>query len=207
MVRSFRRTGRKQSGTNASRDRHAVRATIQRSEASLASQSMEYGIWSWDRPQDGRQVWRKRATVEDMKTWSTALRSTMLEEADEAIIVALRRHELLPLKDCHSALQSSIPHLTRSPLFRCLHRHDSSRLPDVEGDKPKRQHFKRYPSVPSKSTSSRCRPPKASSSSSRPSTAPTRSPSLKSLQQPTGESSESSYSTCPKPCPIKSTSC
>ena len=43
------------------------------------------------------------------------------------------------------ALQPTIPHLTRSSLHRCLQRHGISRLPDVEGDKPKRQKFKRYP--------------------------------------------------------------
>lgn len=43
------------------------------------------------------------------------------------------------------ALQPSIPHLTRSALHRCLQRHGISRLPDVEGDKPKREKFKRYP--------------------------------------------------------------
>jgi len=57
----------------------------------------------------------------------------------------LRRHRLLPLDDCLYALQPSIPHLTRSALHRCLQRHGISRLPDVEGDKPKRQKFKRYP--------------------------------------------------------------
>lgn len=31
-----------------------------------------------------------------------------------------------------------------SALHRCLKRHGISRLPDVEGDKPKRQKFKRY---------------------------------------------------------------
>ncbi|MBB4610764.1 IS30 family transposase [Sphingomonas yabuuchiae] len=36
-------------------------------------------------------------------------------------------------------------HLTRSALHRCLQRHGISRLPDIEGDKPKRQRFKRYP--------------------------------------------------------------
>ncbi len=50
------------------------------------------------------------------------------------MIVALRRHTLLPLDDCHYALQPSIPHLTRSALHRCLQRHGISRLPDVEGD-------------------------------------------------------------------------
>jgi hypothetical protein len=35
--------------------------------------------------------------------------------------------------------------LTRSALRRCLQRHGFSRLPDVEGDKPRRQKFNRYP--------------------------------------------------------------
>lgn len=49
------------------------------------------------------------------------------------------------LDDCLYALQPSIPHLTRSALHRCLQRHGISRLPDIEGQKPKRQRFKRYP--------------------------------------------------------------
>ena len=61
------------------------------------------------------------------------------------MIVAFRRHTLLPLDDCLYALQPSIPHLTRSSLHRCLQRHGISRLPDMEGDKPKRHKFKRYP--------------------------------------------------------------
>ena len=61
------------------------------------------------------------------------------------MIVAFRRHTLLPLDDCLYALQPSMPHLTRSSLNRCLKRHGISRLPDMEGDKPKRQKFKRYP--------------------------------------------------------------
>ena len=42
-------------------------------------------------------------------------------------------------------LQPPIPHRTRSALHRCLQRHGISRLPGVDGDKPKRQKFKRYP--------------------------------------------------------------
>ncbi len=61
------------------------------------------------------------------------------------MVIAFRRHTLLPLDDCLYALQPSIPHLTRSALHRCLQRHGISRLPEVEGDKPKRQRFKRYP--------------------------------------------------------------
>jgi len=42
-------------------------------------------------------------------------------------------------------LQPPIPQLTLSALHRRLQRHGISRLPDIEGDKPKRQRFKRYP--------------------------------------------------------------
>ena len=89
--------------------------------------------------------WRKRATVEDLKTGPKAPHSTTLSEAEEAVVVAFRQHTLLSLDDCLYALQPSIPQLTRSALHRCLQRHGISRLPDIEGDKPKRQRFKRYP--------------------------------------------------------------
>ena len=118
----------------------AVRAAIQRSQASTAALSRELGI----NPKTVAK-WRKRETVEDRKTGPKEPRSTVLSEAEEAMVVAFRRHTLLPLDDCLYALQPSIPHLTRSALHRCLQRHGISRLPDVEGDKPKRQRFKRYP--------------------------------------------------------------
>jgi hypothetical protein len=116
---------------------HAVRAAIQRSQASLSTLSRELGI----NPKTVAK-WRKRATVEDLKTGPKAPHPTPLSQAEEAAVVAFRRHTLLPLDDCLYALQPSIPHLTRSALHRCLQRHGISRLPDIEGDKPKR---KRYP--------------------------------------------------------------
>lgn len=119
---------------------HAIRAAIQRSQTSIAELSRELGI----NPKTIAK-WRKRQTVEDSKTGPRAPRSTVLSKEEEATIVAFRRHTLLPLDDCLYALQPSIPHLTRSSLHRCLQRHGISRLPDVEGDKPKRQKFKRYP--------------------------------------------------------------
>ena len=42
-------------------------------------------------------------------------------------------------------MQPTIPHLTRSSLHRCLQRHGISRLPEVDGDKPKKKRFKAYP--------------------------------------------------------------
>ncbi len=44
--------------------------------------------------------WRKWATVEDLKTGPKAPHSTTLTEAEEAAVIAFRRHILLPLDDC-----------------------------------------------------------------------------------------------------------
>lgn len=97
---------------------HAIRAAIQRSQASNAELSRELGI----NPKTVAK-WRKRQTVEDRKTGPKEPRSTVLSEDDEAVVVAFRRHTLLPLDDCLYALQPTIPHLTRSSLHRCLQRH------------------------------------------------------------------------------------
>jgi hypothetical protein len=80
-----------------------------------------------------------------LPTGPKAPKSTVLSGYDEAMIVAFRRHTLLPLDDCLYALQPTIPHLTRSSLHRCLQRHGISRLPEVEGDKPRKKKFKSYP--------------------------------------------------------------
>jgi hypothetical protein len=72
-------------------------------------------------------------------------RSTILSIEQEAIIVAFRKHTLLPLDDCLYALQATIPQLTRSSLHRRLERHGINRLPEIEGDKPHRKRFDTYP--------------------------------------------------------------
>ena len=72
-------------------------------------------------------------------------RSTILTLEEEALIVAFRKHTLLPLDDCLYALQATLPHLTRSTLHRCLQRHGISRLPDMAGEKPAKKPFKTYP--------------------------------------------------------------
>jgi hypothetical protein len=64
-----------------------------------------------------------------------APRSTVLSPEEEAIVVAFRKHTLLPLDDCLYALQATIPNLTRSSLHRCLKRHGISRLPEIANDK------------------------------------------------------------------------
>ena len=118
----------------------AVRRAIQHSQESLRGLAKRYGI-------NAKTVakWRKRNSVTDLPTGPREPRSTVLTPAEEAVVVAFRRHTLLPLDDCLYALQATIPSLTRSALHRCLQRHGISRLPDTEGDKPTRKRFKPYP--------------------------------------------------------------
>lgn len=45
------------------------------------------------------------------------IHSTVLTTEEEAMVMAFRRHALLPLDDCLHALQASIPHLTSASLY------------------------------------------------------------------------------------------
>ena len=143
MVRSIQWNGRKHYGTSSSRQRHD-HACRQSSNTAIASfdRGVEPGVGI--NPKTVAK-WRKRQTVEDQKTGPKEPRSTVLSAQEEAVVVALRRHTLRPLDECLYALQPTIPDLTRSSVHRCLQRHGISRLPEVDGDKPKKQRFKRYP--------------------------------------------------------------
>src|SRR5271167_3238107 len=118
----------------------AVRRAIQHSQESLRALAMRHGI----NPKTVAK-WKKRGSVADLPTGPKEPMSTVLSIEEEAIIVAFRRHTLLPLDDCLYALQATVPHLTRSSLHRCLQRHGISRLPQVDGDKPGKRKFKVYP--------------------------------------------------------------
>jgi len=124
----------------SARTTEAVRRAIQHRQASLRDLAKRYGI----NPKTVAK-WKKRETVADHPTGPREPRSTVLSVEDEAIVVAFRRHTLLPLDDCLYALQPTIPHLTRSSLHRCLQRHGIGRLPDIEGNKPEKKKFKSYP--------------------------------------------------------------
>lgn len=118
----------------------AVRRAIQDSEESLRALSKRYGI-----NQKTVAKWKKRTSTADLPTGPKDPHSTVLSIEEEAVIVAFRKHTLLPLDDCLYALQPTIPHLSRSSLHRCLQRHGVGRLPDVEGDKPAKKKLKSYP--------------------------------------------------------------
>ncbi len=118
---------------------HAIRAAIQRSQATIKELSEQYDL----NPKTVMK-WRKRDFVHDAPMGPREVRSSVLNPEEGAIIVAFRRYTLLPLDDCLYALQAIIPRLTRSSLHRCFQRHGLSRLPALEGGKPK-QKFRKYP--------------------------------------------------------------
>src|SRR5512134_3922937 len=73
----------------------AIRRAIQHSQASLRQLSRRYGI-----NQKTVAKCKKRSSTADQRTGPWEPKSTVLSVEDEAIIVAFRRHTLLPLDDC-----------------------------------------------------------------------------------------------------------
>jgi transposase-like protein len=118
----------------------AIRRAIQNSQASLRELAVRHGI----NPKTVAK-WRRRRSVCDARVGPTQPHSTVLSKQEEALIITFRKHTLLPLDDCLYALQTTVPHLTRSSLHRCLKRHGISRLPETQGDKPIKRKFKTYP--------------------------------------------------------------
>jgi transposase-like protein len=115
----------------------AVRRAIQHSQESLAKLAKRYDL----NPKTVAK-WKKRTQVHDAPMGPKQPRSTVLTVEEEALMVAFRKHTLLPLDDCLYALQGTLPHLTRSALHRCLQRHGISRLPDMAGEQPAKKQFK-----------------------------------------------------------------
>ena len=82
----------------------AIRRAIQNSQESLRALAKRYGI-----NQKTVAKWKKRTTLADLPTGPKDPRSSVLTLKQEAIVVAFRKHTLLPLDDCLYALQPTIP--------------------------------------------------------------------------------------------------
>src|SRR4029079_19066412 len=80
----------------------AVRRAIQQSQESLRSLAKRHGI----NPISVAK-WKKPPSFQDERTGPKQPRSTVLSREEEAIVVAFRRHTLLPLDDCRYALQDT----------------------------------------------------------------------------------------------------
>src|SRR5215213_9286331 len=113
-----------------------VRAELQASQEATRALAAQYRL----NPKTVAK-WRKRTTTADQPMGPSRPRSTVLTEAEEAIVVEFRRRTLLPLDDVLGCLRESIPTLSRSALHRCLVRHGISRLPKDPESASKRQRF------------------------------------------------------------------
>ena len=100
------------------------------------------------------------------------------------MIVAFRRHTLLPLDDCLYALQPTIPHLDALVVAPLAPGAMVSRLPQVEGEASPKRRLAHPIGYFRTSTSRRFEPPRASSISLSPSTGPRSSPLSNSATSP-----------------------
>ena len=76
-----------------------MRRAIQRSEASVRALALRHGI-----SPTTVQKWRRRQTTDDVAMGPRQAQSCVLSAEQEAVVVAFRRHTLLPLDDCLYAL-------------------------------------------------------------------------------------------------------
>jgi transposase InsO family protein len=113
-----------------------VRAELQASQEATRVLAARHGL----NPKTVAK-WRQRATTADQPMGPSRPRSTVLTEAEEAIVVEFRRRTLLPLDDVLGCLREAIPGLSRSALHRCLARHGISRLPRDDEQASKRKRF------------------------------------------------------------------
>jgi transposase InsO family protein len=113
-----------------------VRAELQAAQGGTRALAARHGL----NPKTVAK-WRGRAGTADAPMGPRRPRSTVLTEAEEALVVEFRRRTLLPLDDVLGCLRDAIPKLSRSALHRCLVRHGISRLPRDEEKTSKRQHF------------------------------------------------------------------
>ena len=114
-----------------------VRAELQRSQAATRSLAARYGL----NPKTVAK-WRRRTSTADARMGPSRPRSSVLTEAEEAVVVEFRRRTLLRLDDVLGCLrQTTIPGLSRSALHRCLRRHGISRLPRGDERASKRGRF------------------------------------------------------------------
>ena len=113
-----------------------VRAELQAAQASTRTLASRYGL----NPKTVAK-WRRRTTTDDRAMGPSRPRSSVLTEAEGAIVVEFRRRTLLPLDDVLGCLRETIPTLSRSALHRCLRRHGISRLPQGDEKASKRMRF------------------------------------------------------------------
>jgi transposase InsO family protein len=113
-----------------------VRGELQAAQGSTRALAARFGL----NPKTVAK-WRRRTSTSDLAMGPRRPCSSVLTEAEEALVVEFRRRTLLPLDDVLGCLRDAIPKLTRSALHRCLMRHGISRLPRDDERASKRKRF------------------------------------------------------------------
>ena len=117
----------------------AIRAAIQAAEGSDYELARRFKV-----SRDTIRKWRKRDTVQDGSHTAHRLQTT-LNADQEALVIYLRTHLLLPLDDLLAVVQEFIePRMSRSALDRLLRRHGHSRLPAPKPVESTHKKFKTY---------------------------------------------------------------
>ena len=88
-----------------------VRAELQASQEATGALAARHGL----NPKAVAK-WRRRTSTSDLAMGPRRPRSTVLTEAEEAIVVEFRRRTLLPLDEVLGCLRGTIPKLSRSAL-------------------------------------------------------------------------------------------
>ena len=186
----------------------AVRRAIQRRQEGVRALAQRYGV-----SPATIQKWRKCETTADARMGPKEVRSTVLTPEEEAIVVAFRRHTLLPLDDGLHGLQPTIPRLTRSSLHRCLEQPASPGCPQSRATSPRSSVSRATPSAMSilqrqilriSATAPKSAQRKASCACSWPSTAPASSPSSVSSKAQARCRPQGSCASGSKRCPTAS---
>src|SRR3954469_16943593 len=106
-----------------------VRAELQASQEATRVLAARHGL----NPKTV-QKWRKRTTTADQPMGPRRPRSTVLTEAEEAIVVEFRRRTLLPLDDVLGCLRESIPAALHGWLRHSLSGRDPQEGDDEDAD-------------------------------------------------------------------------
>ena len=119
----------------------AIRAELAASPDSVAALARRFGI-----TESTVRKWRSRTDFQDRSHTAHQLQ-TNLTPAQEAIVVLLRKHLLLPLDDLLVVVREFLcDTVSRSGLDRCLRRHGVGNLNDLKPKDPQPPHkaFKAY---------------------------------------------------------------
>ncbi len=108
-----------------------LRREIQQSGESNRALAARHGI-----NEKTAAKWKGRQTTSDARMGPKQRVSTVLDVAEEALIVVFRKRTRLPVDDCLACLKPIIPALSRSALHRCLQRYGVSRVPKGQREKP-----------------------------------------------------------------------